>query len=139
MSSLAGTAAFAADPIKLNCPAGTTQQMSPSKDGFGCVGKGAKHTAVTQGPVVFIHPNGVKALEGRQEGNFRVGTWTAYDENGVKTEVFEMKRSVRDGKATQFYPNGAVKKVEQYKDGQLVAVLQQFDANGQAVTTTAAK
>lgn len=137
-AALVSSAAFAAAPT-LNCPAGTTQQMTRAKDAYGCFAPGAHEQAVTQGPVVTLHPNGMKSAEGQQAGNFRVGTWTFFNEQGVKTHTAELARGQWNGTTTFFYSTGKVQKIEQYSDGKFVALLKEFDASGKVIATTAAK
>lgn len=133
---LCSAAAFAG-PINLNCPAGTKQTQTQAME-IGCAKIGAAPTTKFEGRVVRLHANGVVAEEGQQAKGLRVGTWTFFDEQGKKTVVVEFKESRIHGKRTEFFATGQVKKVEQYENDTKVAVLQEFDITGKAITTTAA-
>ena len=129
-----GSAALAADPIKLNCPAGSAQKLVAQQD-LACLKADGSRAA---GPVVMLYPSGKKMAEGQvSEGGFRTGTWTLFDEKGVKTHVIEFNRGNFDGKWVEFYPTGVQKTVQQYKAGLRVGEPQQFDAAGKLVVTAA--
>lgn len=131
-------AALAADPIQLACPAGT-KQVKTSQLEIGCQAKGAGPMKAFEGPVVRLHPNGVKAEEGQQANGLRVGTWTFYDEKGNKTVTVQLQDSQVHGKRTEFWANGMVKKVETFEHDRRVGDAQEFDQTGKLITKVTAR
>jgi hypothetical protein len=131
-----GPAAFASSPVKLNCPAGTTQKggSDATHDITACVkpGNGFK----PHGPTVFFYPSGAKQAEGQSENGFRTGLWTLYDEKGNKTGTAMFKGGNFHGEVVELYPNGKVRKVEQYVDGLREGTAKEFSEDGRLVKQT---
>jgi len=130
--------ALAAEPIKLNCPAGTKQTSSANgkaADIVACVkteSKGFK----PHGPTVYLYSSGAKQAEGMSEDGFRTGLWSFFDEQGKKTGSASFKRSNFHGEVVELHSNGTVKKVEQYAEGLRHGVAKEFSADGKLVKQT---
>ncbi|MHB8874315.1 MAG: toxin-antitoxin system YwqK family antitoxin [Myxococcaceae bacterium] len=130
------TAARAENPIQMQCPAGSVQKLVAGQD-LHCVNKDGTRPL---SPMVMLYPSGKKMAEGQvAAGGFRSGTWTLFDEKGVKTHTIEFKGGNFDGKWVEFYPNGVIKKTEQFKDGISLGVAQSFDLTGKPVPHVVAK
>ena len=130
--------AFAAETIKLNCPAGTKQSGSANgkvADIVACVKTDAKGFS-PHGPTVYLYSSGAKQAEGQSEGGFRTGLWTFYDEQGNKTGSASFKRSNFHGEVVELHANGKVKKVDQYVDGLRQGTAKEFSADGKLVKQT---
>ena len=125
--------AMAAEPIKLNCPAGT-RQASRGSDIVGCEKTDGSKRA--HGPTVYLYPNGTKQAEGSSEDGFRSGFWTLYDEQGRKTGTITFKRGNFHGEVVELHANGQVKKVERYVEGLRNGTAQEFSAEGKLVKQT---
>lgn len=131
-----GSAALAADAVQLSCPAGSRQQLLAQQD-LTCVGADGKAAA---GPMVMLYPSGKKMAEGQRTADgFRVGTWTLFDENGVKTHVIRFNRGAFDGEWVEFHPTGQRKVVQQFQAGVRVGAIQEFDVTGKLVREVAAR
>ena len=134
---LLGSAALAADPVKLACPAGATQSLALNREAHFCVD--SKGTRV-DGPMAILWSSGkLQALGQTADGIKRAGKWTIYTEQGVKTAEIEFKNGDFHGKHVEFHPNGKMKKVETFHAGAKVGATQEFDLMGKAVTTVVAK
>src|SRR5262245_49616466 len=109
-----GSAALAADSVKISCPAGSVQQLVAQQD-VACIKPDGTRAA---GPVVMLYPSGKKMAQGQVDARgFRTGTWTTFNEAGVKTHTIQFARGNFDGKWVEFHPNGQPKKVETYAQG----------------------
>jgi len=131
--------AFAAEPVKLNCPTGTQQARSGGKqaDIVACVKvEGARKGFRPHGPTVYLYPNGTKQAEGSSEDGFRTGLWTLYDEQGHKTGTAMFKRSNFHGEVVEFHANGKVRKVENYSQGLRHGTAKEFSEDGKLVKQT---
>lgn len=125
----------AAEPVKLNCPAGTKQTSSANgkaHDIVACVradGKG-------YGPMVYLYPSGVKQGEGMAEDGFRTGNWTFYNEQGRKTGTATFKRSNYHGDVVELHENGKVKRVDHYVEGLREGTTQEYSDAGELLKQT---
>jgi hypothetical protein len=130
-------AAFAASPVKLNCPAGTVQKggSDATHDIAACVKQGTTGFK-PHGPTVYFYPNGAKQAEGRSENGFRTGLWTFFDEKGNKTGTAQFKGSNYHGEVVELHPNGKVRKVEQYVEGLREGTAKEFAEDGRLVKQT---
>jgi len=124
---------FAAAPVKLNCPAGTTQASGKGTkpDMVMCVKAGVPH-----GPMVLLYPDGSKEAEGQTENGFRTGLWTLYDKQGNKTGTANFKGGNFHGAVTELHPNGKVRKVEQFSEGLRHGTSKEFSQDGKVVKQT---
>lgn len=126
--------AFAGETIKLDCPSGTKQVNTDSamycaKPGNRVAGKG------THGPMVLLE-KGKKAAEGQTENGFRTGAWTFYDANGNKVGTATFKGGNYHGEVTELFPNGKVRKVEQFSEGLRHGTAKEFSQDGKLVKQT---
>jgi hypothetical protein len=127
--------ALAAEPIKLDCPAGAKQKAKG--DIVACM----KADSVSKrlrphGPTVYLYPSGAKQAEGMSEEGFRTGLWTLYDEQGRKTGTAMFKGSNFHGEVVELYPNGKVRKVEHYAEGLRHGTAKEFSEDGKLVKQT---
>lgn len=128
------TAAYAG-PTQLNCPAGSAEKLIAGEN-LLCTGSDGK---IVAGPEIMLYPNGKKMAEGQvDKDGSRTGTWTLFNEQGVKTHTIQFQKGDFHGKWTEFFPNGMAKRVVSYNAGMKVSA-QEFDSTGKLVTTTAAK
>lgn len=128
------SSAFAAETIKLDCPAGTKQVNTAdsvycAKPGQRVAGKG------THGPMVLLE-KGKKAAEGQTEHGFRTGAWTFYDASGNKVGTATFKGGNYHGEVVEMFPNGKVRKVEQYAEGLRHGTAKEFSQDGKLVKQT---
>lgn len=131
------SAALAADPMKLSCPSGSLQKLVAGEN-LLCTNSSGK---IVAGPEVMLYPNGQKMAEGQVDHKgMRTGTWTLFDEKGVKTHTIDFANGDFNGKWVEYHPNGQMKKLVQYQAGAHVGVDQTFDLTGKQLSTeTAAK
>lgn len=136
MTSLAvlglASTAFAADPIKLSCPAGSVQKMLVQQN-LACEGGNGR---VVAGPMVMVYPSGAKMAEGSVDAKgSRTGAWTLFSEKGVKTHVIEFSNGNFDGKWVEFHATGQQKTVRLFKAGLNTGSVQEFDTQGKLVAS----
>lgn len=127
------SSALANESIKLDCPAGTKQVNTQSA--IACVKSGSSATEGmnTHGPLVLLSKSGKKESVGQTENGFRTGLWTFYDENGNKTGTANFKGGNFHGEVKELFPNGAVRKVEQYVEGLRHGTAKEFSQDGKVV------
>lgn len=65
------------------------------------------------------------------QDSIRFGTYTSYDDEGVKFEESHYKKGLLHGDRKIFYPNGEVEILEHYENGQIEGNYQTFYENGQ--------
>lgn len=129
------SAALAADPVKLTCPAGSAQKLVAGENFLCTNGKGK----IVAGPEVMLYPSGKKMAEGQVDANgSRTGTWTLFNESGVKTHSIDFANGDFHGKWTEFHSNGMTKKVVQYQAGAHVGQDKEFDLQGKEIGATTA-
>src|SRR5688500_8780201 len=92
--------AFAAEAVKLTCPAGHTQKRATA-DQVACVSNADASKA--NGPVVHLYPTGEKMAEGQVVNGERSGKWTLYNKAGVVTDVIHFQRGNFDGEKVSFH------------------------------------
>ncbi len=128
--------ALAGEPVSLKCPAGSEQKVVAGQD-VHCVQDGR----LVAGPVVMLYPSGKKMAEGQTvgAGHFRTGTWTLYDEQGVRTHIIQFDRGDFHGTWTELHPNGRAKTVIHYDRGAKVGAAETYDPTGKLVTAVSAK
>ena len=82
-----GATAAVKDPV-LACPEGTRQSggQNTIHEASFCVKLSAQGVPEMHGPMVSLHKNGKKAVEGQYENGKRVGLWVSFDEVGAKIE-----------------------------------------------------
>jgi hypothetical protein len=129
------SSAFAAETIKLNCPAGTKQVNTSSA--VACVKPGPSKSGGlnSHGPMVLLE-KGKKAAEGQTENGFRTGAWTFYDETGTKVGTANFKGGNYHGEVTYLFPSGKVRKVEQFSEGLRHGTVKEFAEDGKLVKQT---
>lgn len=130
-------AAIAAEPMKLDCPAGTKQAggSGGKAEIVACVKTDSKSFS-PHGSTVMLYSSGAKQAEGLSEDGFRTGLWTFYDEQGRKTGTAMFKRSNFHGQVVELHPNGRVRKVENYNEGLRHGTAKEFLADGKLVKQT---
>jgi len=134
--SFAGqTSTALGQPIRLNCPQGTTQKGDKvSKDsGVFCVKPGAGKEFKLHGPYVDFWPNGQKQSEGAYQEGFQVGLWSFWNTEGVKTSEIEFVRGNYHGKRVLYFSNGKPRIVEEYANGKRNGLVQEFSEDGKLV------
>lgn len=128
--------------VRLNCPAGTTQQGDKvSKDsGVFCVKIGVKASqgqgSVRHGPYIDFWANGKKQSEGSYQDGFQTGRWIFWSPDGVKTSEIDFARSVYHGTRTEYYANGRKKRVQTWENGRREGVEIRYAEDGQKVAET---
>jgi hypothetical protein len=133
--AMAAPAAWAASPIKLDCPSGTTQVVRA--DMVVCSrGRSAEGAMRSHGPMVLLAPDGSKESEGRAENGLRTGLWTFYDRAGNKTGTAHFKGGNFHGEVVTLHANGKPSKVEQFSEGIRSGTVKSFDANGKLLRVT---
>jgi hypothetical protein len=129
------SSAFAAEAIKLNCPAGTKQVNTASAVACAKLGPSSKSGLNSHGPMVLLE-KGKKAAEGQTENGFRTGLWTFFDENGNKVGTAVFKGGNYHGEVVELFPSGKVRKVEQYAEGLRHGTVKEFSEDGKLVKQT---
>ena len=133
---LFGSAAFATEPVSLNCPKGSVQSAGLVGEKVSCVDKAGK---VVPGPMALRHPNGKIAALGQSDGHVKTGLWTVFNDKGQKDFTVTFKASRYHGTKTEFFATGQVKRISQFDNGAPVGEVKEFDITGKLVSTVAAK
>lgn len=124
--------------VRLDCPAGTVQNTTKiAKDTDVYCKKTAKQDGnepTRHGPVVSFWANGQKRVMGQTQDGFKVGKWTFWDENGVKTGETEFLKSHYHGTRVQFHANGTKKEEQQWVKGKREGLTVTYAENGQKVS-----
>ena len=137
--TLFGTFAMAADPV-LSCPQGSKQVggVKSALEASVCVRFDQDGGRIFHGPYVAFWPNGTRQAEGQYENGWRSGSFTFFDDKGVKTGTTEFKHGDYDGVRIEFHPNGAKMLEETYLAGHKQGAGQQFDLTGKPITAQTA-
>lgn len=133
-----GALTFAADPV-LNCPQGSKQigGAKTALEAVVCVRADKEGGRVFHGPYIAFWPNGKHQAEGQYENGWRSGSFTFFDQAGVKTGTTEFKKGDYDGVRVEFHPNGMKKLEETYVAGVKQGASRQFDVTGKAIAAPA--
>ena len=110
--------AMAADPVKLNCAAGS-KQVSDG-EGLFCSRGGAPGIEKLDGPYVGLNKNGTVESQGQYLNGNRTGRWTFFDEKGVKIQETDFVNDEYHGKRITWLPDGQ-KQEETWVAGRLQA------------------
>lgn len=127
-----------AQDVRLACPVGTVQkggEKLSKNGGVFCVktSSGKEREPQLHGPYVDFYPNGQKQSEGQYADGARVGLWTFWDANGVKTGETEFAGGNYHGKRVQYFSTGKPHVVEQYTNGKRDGFFQEFSEDGKLV------
>ncbi|WNG35832.1 hypothetical protein F0U61_20750 [Archangium violaceum] len=132
-----GVTTSTAQDVRLACPAGTVQKGKKvsKNEGVFCVkaSSGKEREPQLHGPYVDFHSNGQKQSEGQYADGARVGLWTFWDVNGVKTGETEFAGGNYHGKRVQYFSTGKPRVVEQYTNGKRDGLFQEFSEDGKLV------
>jgi antitoxin component YwqK of YwqJK toxin-antitoxin module len=136
---LLGTFAAAADPT-LVCPAGSKQVggAKSALEAVVCVRSDKDGGRIFHGPYIAFWPNGQRQAEGQYENGWRSGTFTFFDQAGVKTGITEFKHGEYDGMRVEFHANGMKKLEESYLNGVKQGESKLFDPLGKPVQAATA-
>ncbi len=107
ISLVVSASAMAADPVKLNCSAGSRQVHDG--EGLFCSRGGAPGAEKLEGPYVGLHKNGTVESQGQYLNGGRTGHWVFFDANGVKTHEADFLNDEFHGKRLTYLPGGQVK------------------------------
>jgi antitoxin component YwqK of YwqJK toxin-antitoxin module len=136
---LSSSLVLAADPV-LSCPVGTKQigGAKTALEAVVCVKADKEGGRIFHGPYIAFWPNGKIQAQGAYENGWRSGTFTFFDQAGVKTGTTEFKHGDYDGVRVEFHPNGMKKLEEMYVAGNKQAPGKQFDVTGKPIAATGA-
>ncbi|MCB9224667.1 MAG: hypothetical protein R2780_00080 [Crocinitomicaceae bacterium] len=86
------------------------------------------------GETVEYHPNGAVKIRGKlNEMGQREGLWISYYDNGVKWSESYYVNGILDGHSLTFFPNGKVRYVGEYKNGEKSGTWKFYDELGEFV------
>ncbi len=82
------------------------------------------------------HPNGALKIEGQYDMNsVRRGLWISYYENGLKWSESYYVNGIQDGHSLTFYPNGKIRYVGEYRQGERIGEWRFYDDAGNLTQT----
>lgn len=82
------------------------------------------------------HPGGQLKIEGQYDQNSqRTGLWISYYENGSKWSESYYVNGIQDGHSLTFFPNGQVRFVGEYKQGEKVGEWTFYNEAGEVTKT----
>ena len=86
------------------------------------------------GETIEYYPNGAIKMRGKlnEEGN-RQGLWVSYYDNGTKWSESYYDNGIVDGHSITFFPNGKVRYIGEYKQGEKSGVWKFYDESGEFV------
>ena len=91
---------------------------------------------VPGGEHMEYHENGQLKIEGQYDDNSqRTGLWISYYEDGTKWSESYYVNGVQDGHSLTFFPNGQVRFVGEYKQGEKIGEWTFYDESGEVTNT----
>ena len=94
----------------------------------------APDTLTKSGETVEYHPNGAVKMRGKLNDNgMRHGLWISFYDNGIKWSEAYYIDGVLDGHSITFFPNGKVRYIGEYKNGDKTGTWKFYDEAGELV------
>lgn len=130
-SSLVTLSALA-NPIALDCPAGTVQVGTPKVETF-CITQGTREGAaqgLRNGPYVDFWKNGQVQSRGQYVNGQRSGLWVYFDEAGRKKGETEFLAGDYHGRRVEYFANGSKKLEQTWVKGHREGEAREFNQDG---------
>jgi antitoxin component YwqK of YwqJK toxin-antitoxin module len=82
------------------------------------------------------HENGAMKIKGQYDMNSqRTGLWISFYDNGIKWSESYYVNGLQDGHSLTFYPNGQVRYLGEYKQGERIGEWKFYDEEGNQTKT----